>query len=109
MELKELLQFIDKQDKKLIKLYENYDDKEKRVLARSIKLAEEMGELCSEALAYNKNQRKDKLDNHSADSLAGEVADVLITTLLLAKTMDVDVPTALKKKIEKINKRFENI
>jgi len=109
MDLKKLLQFIDKQDKKLIKSYEKSHDKEKRVLARCVKLAEETGELCNEALSFNKNQRKDKLDNHSADSLAGEVADVLITTLLLAKTMSVNVPTALENKIKKINKRFENI
>ncbi|HBI97157.1 MAG: hypothetical protein US83_C0007G0055 [Candidatus Falkowbacteria bacterium GW2011_GWC2_38_22] len=109
MDFKELLQFIDKQDGKLIKSYESGHDKEKRVLARAVKLAEETGELCSEALSYNKNQRQEKLDNHSANSLANEVADVIITTMLLAKTTDVDIETALKNKIEKINKRFENI
>ena len=109
MDMKELLQFIDKQDKKLIRSYEGANDKEKRVLARSVKLAEEVGELCSEALSFNGDQRQKKLDSHNTDSLANEVADVLITTLLLAKTMDVDIPTALKNKIEKINKRFENI
>ncbi len=109
MEFQELLQFIEKQDGKLTRSYESGHDKEKRVLARAVKLAEETGELCSEALSYNKNQRQDKLDKHDIDSLGGEVADVLITTLLLAKTMDVDIKTALKNKIEKINKRFENI
>ena len=107
--MKELLQFIDKQDKKLIKSYESTHDKEKRVLARSVKLAEEVGELCNEALSFNGNQRQKKLDSHTTNSLANEVADVLITTLLLAKTMDVDISTALKNKIEKIEKRFKNI
>ena len=58
--MKELLQFIDKQDKKLIKSYESTHDKEKRVLARSVKLAEEVGELCNEALSFNGNQRQSK-------------------------------------------------
>ena len=107
--MKELLQFIDKQDKKLIKSYESTHDKEKRVLARSVKLTEEVGELCSEALSFNGNQRQEKLDSRDTDSLANEVADVLITTLLLAKTMDVDISKALKNKIEKIDKRFEDV
>ena len=109
MEMKTLLQFIDSQDKKLIKYFGGSADQEKRILARTVKLAEELGELCNEVLAFNGDQRKDKLDKHSLDNLAEEFADVLITTLLLAKSMDVDIPTALKNKIEKINKRFENI
>ena len=107
--MKELLQFVDKQDKKLIKNYESTHDKEKRVLARSVKLAEEVGELCSEVLSFNGNQRQKKLDSHNTDSLANEVADVLITTLLLAKTMDVNISTALKNKIKKIDKRFRDV
>lgn len=109
MDLKELLQFIDKQDKKLINSYESTHDKEKRVLARSVKLAEEVGELCSEALSYNKNQRKEKMDKHNDESLGDEIADTLITTLLLAKTMDVNVVKALENKIKKIDERFEDI
>jgi len=109
MEFKELLQFIEKQDGKLARSYEKGHDKEKRVLARAVKLAEEAGELCSEVLSYNKNQSQEKMDKHDAESLADEVADVLITTLLLAKNMDVDIQGALKNKIEKINEKFEGI
>jgi NTP pyrophosphatase (non-canonical NTP hydrolase) len=69
-------------------------------------LAEEAGELCEEVLAHNSLQRKDKLDRHNEDNLQGEFADVLITTLLLAKTMKINVDKALKGKIEKINERY---
>lgn len=109
MELNELLKFIDKQDKKLMNSYDSANDVEKRVLARAVKLSEETGELCSESLAFNKQQRQTKLKKHSKESLENEVADVLISTLLLAKTMDVDIKKALKNKIKKIDERFKDI
>ena len=108
MELKDLLKFIDIEDERLKKYYSHYDDKEKRILARTVKLNEEIGELCNEVLVYNSMQRKQKLDNHNKDNLPEEFADVIITALLLAKSMDVDIKKALEKKIEKVNKRYES-
>jgi len=108
MELKYLLRFIANEDKRLKKYYGNYPDQEKRILARTVKLSEELGELCDEVLSFNTMQRKDKLENHDSENLSEEFADVLITTLLLAKATDVDIVEALKRKIAKINKRYEN-
>lgn len=105
MEMKELLQFIDTEDERLKKYYGNYPDQEKRILARTVKLTEELGELCDEVLSFNSMQRKAKLENNDSDNLYAEFADVLITTLLLAKSMDVNIEEALEKKIAKINKR----
>lgn len=107
MELKQLIKFIKKQDKRLREQYGNYEDEEKRILARTVKLTEELGELCDEVLSFNSMQRKDKLDKHDMDNLPQEFADVIITTLLLAETMKVDIEKALKGKIEKINKRYK--
>ncbi len=108
MKFKELLEFIDLENKRLTERYSDKSLKEREViLARTVKLNEELGELCSEVLASYWWQRKEKLDKHSKESLEHEFADVIITTLLLAKTMDVDIKKALTKKIEKINKRYE--
>ena len=107
MELKDLLKFIEIEDERLKKYYGGYPDQEKRILARTVKLTEELGELCNEVLAYNSLQRKQKLDNHNKENLPEEFADVVITTLLLAKAMNVDIEKALEKKTEKINKRYE--
>ena len=107
MELKELLKFIEIEDERLKKYYGGYSDQEKRILARTVKLTEELGELCDEILAHNSMQRKQKLDNHNKDNLSEEFADVIITTLLLAKAMNVDIEKALERKIEKVNKRYE--
>lgn len=108
MELKNLMDFIEIEDARLIKIF-NYADMEKRILARTVKIAEETGELCSEVLAFNKIQRKEKLENHSKQKLAEEFADVLLTTLLLAKTMNIDVERALEEKIVKVNARYKNL
>ena len=105
MDFNELLQFIDTEDERIIKHFGS-PTKNERILSRTVKLTEELGELCNEVLAYNGDQRKDKLLNHDKDNLPNEFADVIIVTLLLAKTMDVDIKEALKNKIEKINKRY---
>ncbi len=108
MELKELLEFIDLENKRLIERFgKNSSTQQERILARTVKLTEELGELCNEVLAFNGDQRQEKLDRHGKNNLPNEFADVIITTLLLAKSMNVDVKEALINKIEKINKRYE--
>ena len=89
------------------KYYGGYTDQEKRILARTVKLSEELGELCNAVLAFNSMQRKEKLDKHDAGNLSEDFADVMITVLLLAKAMDIDVEKALDKKIDKINRRYK--
>lgn len=107
MNLDDLLKFIDLEDRRLRNRFGNYSDEEKRILARTVKLSEETGELCSEILSYNSLQRQEKMNNHSAENLANELADVIITTLLLAKATNTDIKEALKNKINKINDRYK--
>jgi len=106
MKLKELLEFIDLEDGRLRSAHENYPDHEKRIMARMIKLSEEVGELSDEVLAFNAMQRKDKQKDYDGKNLPKEIADVLIVTLLLAKAMGVNIEEALRNKIEKINERY---
>ena len=107
MRLKELLEFIDLENKRLIERFGKNSSQQERILARTVKLTEELGELCNEVLAFNGDQRQEKLDKHNKNNLPNEFADVIITTLLLAKSMNVDIREALKNKIKKINKRYE--
>ncbi len=110
MELRKLLDFIETEDRRLIGGFGNniaYDDREKRVLARTVKLTEELGELCDEVLASQSLQRKEKLESAKEKNIGEECADVVITTLLLSKALDVDIESELDKKIEKINKRYD--
>jgi len=108
MNFEELLQFIESEDKNI---RENYGSptKQEEILARTVKLGEEYGELCDEILSANNDQRKEKLEKKDKDNLPEEFADVIITTLLLAKSMEVDIKMALEKKIAKINERHKKI
>jgi NTP pyrophosphatase (non-canonical NTP hydrolase) len=108
MDLGDLLKFIDLEDKRLRGRLRRKFDEEKHMLARAVKLSEETGELCSEILSFNSLQRQEKLDSHSREKMDEEFADVIITTLLLAKTADTDIKEALKRKIDKINRRYKN-
>ena len=81
-------------------------DEDKIILAQTVKLTEELGELCSEVLAHKSLQRKQKLENHDKENIQEEFADVIITAMLLAKAMNIDIEKALENKIKKINKRY---
>ncbi|MBI2474493.1 MAG: hypothetical protein HYV68_02215 [Candidatus Taylorbacteria bacterium] len=102
-----LKKFIETEDGRLKQTVESYPDNEKRSFARMIKLTEEVGELADEVLARGSFQRKEKLSEYAAGSIEGEFADVIITSLLLAKTLELDVDKALREKIDKINKRYD--
>ncbi len=100
MNTKELMDFVDKHYEWLRKKYA-LDDKQKDILFRIAKLSEEVGELSQEVLSHVSLQKKAKLDKYKKENLEEEVADVIITTLILARAVDVDVNKALEKKIEK--------
>ena len=103
--MKALLAFIAEQDGRLIDAGGSSSETE-RVLARMVKIGEEFGELCDAVLASQGDQRQEKLEaGGGKDELAKEFADVIITTLLLARTMDIDIEQALETKIAKIRAR----
>lgn len=108
MTLNELLNFIATEDKRLKKYFHTYSDQEKVILARTVKLMEEIGELSSEVLASHSLQRKAKLKKHNQKSLSWEFADVFITLALLAQALEVDIEKAVKTKIIEIEKRHKN-
>lgn len=100
MTLKEFQKFIDKQDA-LYRSIRNSSENE-RILSRTVKLSEELGELCDEILTSMGDQRKNKMKKRNSDNLSQEFADVIITTFILAKAMNVDIPISIVKKIKKM-------
>lgn len=103
MTLDQLQDFIDEQDALFRALKDTNQSEREQIFARTIKLGEEYGELCDEVLAYVGDQRKDKLND--AHDLEGEFADVVIVAFMLAKTMNVDMRSALSNKIKKIREK----
>ncbi len=102
MELQTLLKFVDNQHQLLIDTKQaSYTDRE-RILMRTVKIAEELGELSDEILGSLGDQRPEKMAGRDSDSLNNEFADVILTTFLLARMMNIDVLAAVEKKIQKI-------
>lgn len=77
------------------------------MLSQITKINEEVGELSGEVLASVGYQRAEKLQKHSKDTLASEFADVFITGLLLAQTCDIDINSALEKKMKVLEQRYK--
>lgn len=105
MTFEKLTRFIEEQNQWLIKHFGKNEDKERRVLSRTVKLTEELGELYNEVLGFFGNQRKEKLLLKKRKGLAEEFADVIITALLLAKSLGINIEKALEEKIKKLEKR----
>lgn len=92
----------------LVKAYYNDEilTQKELIYGKALKLNEEVWELTGEVLSYFWSQRKEKLEEANIDSLKWEFADVLITTMLLAKNMNIDIEDAFQTKVEKIYKRL---
>ena len=78
------------------------------VLSQAAKLAEEVGELQAEVLGHAGYQRGSKGVDFTVDTMAGELADVLICTAILANSHGVDLGKAVAAKIEKIEARHRH-
>lgn len=86
--------------------YKLYSQREKEILTKTIKLNEEVGELCNDILAVLKLQRKSKLEKFDKRSIYEEFADVIITTIQLAEAAGVDTSRAISDKLTKIEKKY---
>lgn len=107
MTIEELKEFVKREHERMVALCTGEETKDKRTLFRTIKLMEELGEVCEEVLGFSCTQRKEKMREKDKEKLGEELSDVLIVLLLLAENMEVDVFSALKEKIKKIEKRYE--
>lgn len=86
--------------------YKLYTQTEKEILTKTVKLNEEVGELCNDILSVLKLQRKAKLDQFNKSNIYQEFADVVITTIQLAVAAGVDVDRAVEDKLKKIEYRY---
>lgn len=105
MNLKSLQQKIKLINELVRPQYKLYTPKEKEILTKTVKLSEEVGELCNDILAILRLQRKAKLEKFDKRNIYQEFADVIITTIQLATTAGVDIERAVSDKIKKIESR----
>lgn len=104
MDIIEINKFIDEEIKQLRDYYKMKNDEE-LTLAMAIKIGEEVGELYNEILGHKGYQRKEKLDKLDLKDIEKEIADVLFTTLIVARRFNVDIESAIKEKMDKIRER----
>lgn len=77
------------------------------IMRMVIKLSEEQGELSEAILAGLGMQSQRKIDAHTVEDTKGELADVIITTMVIARDMDIDLEEILVKKLETLNTRIQ--
>lgn len=107
MNLKNLEERIRFLSTKLKPTYKFTTKQEKDILVETVKLNEEVGELCNDILGILKLQRKAKQKVFDKRNIYEEFADVIITTVVLAQTTGVDLERALKDKLDKIEERYK--
>lgn len=79
---------------------------EQEILSRTVKLNEEVGELCNDILAILKLQRKAKLEKFDKRNVYVEFADVILTTMQLAMAAGVDIERAVNDKLNKVEEKY---
>lgn len=107
MSLREAAEWANQQAKRLAANFglDAAGDRDTFALAQTAKLGEEVGELNAEILGAIKYCRNDKISQFTSESLAGELADVMVCTFLLAEIFEVDLPAALTQKIDFLRSR----
>lgn len=101
MEIKELQEFAKKDNERLRKRNKTSD--KESILTNVIKLSEETGEVSNEILKYFNYQRKEKMNNNQ---IAEEIADVIMVASILAESMEINLESALKEKMRKVDSRY---
>lgn len=80
--------------------------REQEILARTVKLNEEVGELCNDILAVLKLQRKSKLEKFDKRNFYEEFGDVILSVIQLATSAGVDVDRAVHDKLKKVEEKY---
>jgi NTP pyrophosphatase (non-canonical NTP hydrolase) len=106
MNLKALQEKIRLLNDRIKPQYKLYTPAEKEILTRTVKLNEEVGELCNDILSILKLQRRSKLLKFDKRNMYEEFADVIITAIQLATAAGVDVERATDDKLKKIEERY---
>lgn len=105
MEIEELLKFSKIERKRRQNLFGKTN--EEMIMIDAIKLSEEVGELMDEFLKHEGLQRKEKLrpKEETKKEVAKEFADVILTAVIMADRMNIDIEKALEEKIKIVLER----
>lgn len=101
MSLRDLSQWAQQQAKRLAVNFglDAPSDSAYFALAQTVKLGEEVGELHAEVLGALQYHRPDKQGQYGTETLAGELADVMVCVALLSQILHVDLAKAVTDKV----------
>lgn len=83
-----------------------HEEKRTEAFVIMLKIAEETGELAREVARSFGFASQKRLDKPS--KLDGELSDVIINSILLARCLDIDIKTALQRKMDMIKENIKN-
>ena len=107
MQIKELQNEVDRMNKAFCDKQGYIMDSKENIMRMVIKLGEENGELCEAVLAGFGMQSQRKLDAHSIEDTKGELADVIISAMVIARDMNIDLEEILVGKLASLNARIQ--
>lgn len=105
LRLKELSRWAGRQARTIARTRRVDPRGEEFLLAQTVKLGEEVGELYAEILGSMRMQRSAKIESFTDESMRGELADVLICTAIIAELMNIDLSDAVRTKMDRIDGR----
>ncbi len=102
LSIKELQKRLRSKELDLRIVFTSLTKREKDILAKTVKLSEEVGELSNDILSVLSLQRESKLRKFDKKNLYEEFADIIISTVILANATRVDISRAVNDKMKKI-------
>ena len=103
MEIKELKEFAKETEDKFIRYYNK--TKAELIPFHALKIGEETGELFEQVLNHHNIQRKEKSLNKN--QIGEEIADVFLSCMLLAHSLNIDIEKELDDKMKKNRERLK--
>ncbi len=106
VDLKDLQEQVKEMKSVLNPPFRRFSKREKEILAKMVKLTEEVGELGNDILSVLSLQRRSKLADFNRANFYEEFADVIISLIQLANATGVDINRAVKNKLKKIRSQY---
>ena len=104
MDINDLLQFAKKKEVEIQRAFKSRLDDDTRILLQIAKLHEETSELTKEMLRdANFIRVEDKFN--SKQRVEEELVDVIVTAMITAVVLDIDIEQVLKRRIPVLSKR----
>lgn len=105
MQISEIQDFLQQLQTTLDEKFWQNESKVVSVLSWMTKLSEEVWELTEQVLK-RKWRQDDRKGDFDLQDMELEIADIILAVWMIAQAIDIDLETALEKKMKKISEKF---